>query len=568
MSQQILFKRGLTLYNSLGEVKAAFDGLTWTTGEPVIAKYLDSSVVKVLFGIGIGDGVGSANYRLVCDHETVNQILTRLGNLTTALSDHEDQLADGTTPGHVVNDESSDIVFENGIAKIKAGKIGLDSISTSSTSGILGYKSEDLSTTNNNAPAVVMTWDDVVKELGNIGFYTFRKATIGGESVESQSVQGELKITLDDNFTVTKDASNNSLHIALNGTVSDGEEGAPVTLTTASGPVKISGTSNAIITEFGPDVAFPNTPAIQNETVTVGSAGDVDTSKAVPTVGYVIQKINSVLASNDAMHYMGTLDPSAAEFKLPAGNAGDTYKITAEGTIEGLGEVHVGDMVICKTDNTAESTAANWDVIEVHDGSISAPTTATNGNIAVFDANGSALADGGVKVADLVKGSTLVGATNGLELTGSNTTGALGNGNVIIGHSEVTLTEEGKETGTVVTGVETNAYGHVTKVTYGEAAKSLILEHSGTEGAWNGNILNGGYFINGVQLEDSTLSVFATGLPGTVRAASGTSLKFLKDAIIGKSENLVANEYAITSAQKGDVVELSVVIDKIDGGTF
>ena len=566
MSQQILFKRGLTLYSSVSAVKAAFDALTWTAGEPVVASYIDNSVTKILFAIGISDGVGSTHYRLISDNETVNQLATSLGQAIQTLNSHIDQLADGENSGHVVNSEEADIVFENGVGKIKAGKINLDSISTSDKSGILGYKTSDLSTTNNNAPAVVLTWDEIINELSNADLKTFRKATIGGETVESQTIQGELKITLDDNFKVTKDSASNSLHISLNGTVSDGEEGAPVTLTTASGPVKISGTSNAIVTEFGSDVAFPNTPAIQNETVTVGSAGDVETSKAVPTVGYVIKKINSVLASNDAMHYMGTLDPSVAEFKLPAGNAGDTYKITAAGTITGLGEVHVGDMIICKTDNTAENTAANWDVIEVHDGSISAPTTATNGNIAVFDANGSALADGGVKVSDLVKGSVSVGANNGLELTGSNTTGALGNGNVVISHSEVSLTEEGKDTGTVVTGVETNKYGHVTKVTYGEAAKNLELEHTG-EG-WVGNTLNGGYFINGVQLENNTLSVFATGLPGTVRAASGTELKFLKDAIVGKTESLGANEYAITSAQKGSTVELSVVIDKIDGGTF
>jgi len=54
----------------------------------------------------------------------------------------------------------------------------------------------------------------------------------------------------------------------------------------------------------------------------------------------------------------------------PAGNAGEAYKVSAAGMINGIA-VEVGDMVICTVDGTAEATAdtyttvaANWIVIQ------------------------------------------------------------------------------------------------------------------------------------------------------------------------------------------------------------
>ncbi len=78
--------------------------------------------------------------------------------------------------------------------------------------------------------------------------------------------------------------------------------------------------------------------------------------------------VDGILGANDAMIYKGVIDCSA-DPNYPAGNAGDTYKISVAGTIGGVfgTDVAVGDLVICNSDNTSTgnqaTVGANWDVI-------------------------------------------------------------------------------------------------------------------------------------------------------------------------------------------------------------
>ena len=558
MSQQIIFKRGKDVYNNLSAATSAFNLLDWKSGEPAVARYLEGGNTRLLFAIGIADGVGSTNYRVISSFDTVDDLQKALGQLSNAFSAHEGAMANDTVAGHVKNDETSDIVFTDGIAKIKEGSIALTSLAGSAASGIIGVKDEDLAT---GGKASLLTWSDVITELGKQGFKTFNKVKIGDQEVVAGSLQDALEISLDNNFTVTK-SGNNKLNISF--TAGDAEFNT--SLTTVSGPIKISGTTDAIVTEFDPEgsITFPSTPAITSGAVQVGDSADNANSAAIPTIGFVNKKIESALALNDAMHYKGTLDPTTET--LPAGDAGDTYKISVEGEIEGLGLLHVGDMIICNADNTAEGTASGWDIIEVHDGTIMGPETAVAGNIVVFEEGGKSVADSGVSANTLVTNSRKVIAGAGLEFGTGNGSGTLAS-DVTIQHAKVELTEEGKETGDVVKSIETNEYGHITKVVYGEAEKSLELAKAG-EGAWSGDYLVGGKFINGISLSNNVLTAYATDLPGNVRVSSGSTLGFLKDLVIGKTGELGDNEYAIVSAQNSDKLELSVVIDKIDGGTF
>ena len=511
----------------------------------------------MLFAIGIADGVGSTNYRVISNIDTVDDLQKIVAQLDRDFTSHEGTMADGTTAGHVINDESSDIEFTDGIAKLKTGSVTLDSLAKSAEAGIIGVKSEDLAT---GGAASLLTWEEVIVELGNQGFKTFKKVKIGDQEITASNLQDSLEIGLDDNFTVTK--SGNKLNISF---TAGNDAEFNTTLTTASGPVKISGTTDAIVTEFSPTeaVTFPTAPAITNGAVQVGSLSDNSSSAAIPTVGFVNQKIEAALASNDAMHYKGTFDPTTET--LPAGDAGDTYKISVEGEIDGLGLLHIGDMIICNADGTTEGTAEGWDVIEVHNGSLMGPETAVSGNLVVFDGTNS-VSDSGINAGSLVTNTRKVIAGAGLELGSGNGSGTLA-ADVTIQHAKVELTEEDKETGDVVKSIETNEYGHITKVVYGEASKNLELAHSGD--GWSGNYVTGGKFINGISLSNNVLTAYATDLPGNVRVASGTTLGFLKDLIIGKTtDDLGDDEYAIISAQNSDKLELSVVIDKIDGGTF
>lgn len=563
MSQQILFKRGLNLFSNRSAALDKFNALSWTAGEPVIACYSEGIQTKILFAIGIGTGTGSANYRLIADFETIAALVSSLDALSKSLESHEDILANSENAGHVINDETADIEFVNGIGKLKKGNLAIDALAKNAASGIIGYKTSSVNSADSEgAAAEVLSWNDVLTELQTAGLKTFRTITIGKSSdpsgmvsVEAPGVGSTLKITTDDNISVSS-PNGNDLHISLAADL--GEVGSDLT-TLENQPIVLTGTTKGISTAFNPNgVELP--AGSTAFTVTPGSDIDTDSSSYVATVGYVSQKINKVLESNDAMHYMGSLDPTVAEFALPAGNAGDTYKISKDGSIEGLGNVHAGDMIICNSDNTLESTPTNWDVVEVHDGSLIAPEGISAGNIIAFG-NGNEVIDTNINYQNIVTSARGVQAGTGL--TGGGTLGS----DITIAHGNVSTATEGE--GSLITGIEVNEQGHVTKIVKGNIDNSLTLEKNGVSGSWSeGAYVNSGYTISGVSLESGVLTAYASELPGLVRAANGTQLKYIKDVIAGKSGELAANEYAITAAQNGDVVELSVKIDKIDGGTF
>lgn len=583
MAQQILLKRGSKVYENYLLLQNALNNLAWTPGEPVVASYLNEKLEKrTIIAIGVAIGIENANnsdcYRVILEEKSVNDAISSLQGtlsvLADTLSDHVETLANGTgkdaISGHVINSDESEIEFTNGIGKIKNASIALNKLATSASSGILGYKSSDLNPTDGAAPVKVLTWDDIASALiEHANFKPFNGAVVGG--IEPTSDDGKLRITLGDGLIAAADGDN-AVKISIDGELG-GQQGA-LNVTTAEGSqIIFSGTTDALKGEFPSALQFKSAPSITEGAVSVGDPGDNDDSALIPTVSYVREKIKSAIAETDAMTYKGVLDPTVDGFTLPSGNSGDTYKISKNGSILGLGDVHVGDMVICTSDDTSANTPASWDLIEVHDGSISAPVSAVDGNIAVFTQGGAALVDSNVQAEDLLlKGSTTIVVNDGL--TGG---GVLGNGELTISHNTVEVTDE--TTGDVITDITVNEYGHVTSITRGEGSK-ITLEREADEnleGAWVGNSLAAGLQISGVSLESNTLKVFASKVPGKVRLTSESELKYLGEAITGKSkdllntdENIKGTEYSVSVEQDAEngIMQLSVVIDKIDGGTF
>jgi hypothetical protein len=125
MSQQILFKRSADIYSNRTAAIEKLNTLTWAAGEPIIANYYDNGETRILFAIGIANRVGSQGYRIISDFETVSQLITSLDTLSKALESHEGSLVSGENAGHVINDETSDIEFTNGIGKLKQGSLAL-----------------------------------------------------------------------------------------------------------------------------------------------------------------------------------------------------------------------------------------------------------------------------------------------------------------------------------------------------------------------------------------------------------------------------------------------------------
>lgn len=126
-----------------------------------------------------------------------------------------------------------------------------------------------------------------------------------------------------------------------------------------------------------------------------------DESTKIATTEFVHNLLREKLAAADAMTYKGII---AGGTNLPTGNAGDFYKVSTAGVISGY-NVHVGDILICKTDNTAANTPANWDLICVTpDGTMYGPGTSVVDNIPTFsNINGTAIKDSGIPVANIGK---------------------------------------------------------------------------------------------------------------------------------------------------------------------
>lgn len=105
-------------------------------------------------------------------------------------------------------------------------------------------------------------------------------------------------------------------------------------------------------------------------------------------------KLDNLLATNDAMVFKGTIggDAAATIHELPAEHsAGETYRVYDikggnNGKYLGNGEVcEIGDLIICIKDGTTHS-AGDWTIVQTNiDGVVIGPTSAEVNHVAVFD---------------------------------------------------------------------------------------------------------------------------------------------------------------------------------------
>lgn len=95
------------------------------------------------------------------------------------------------------------------------------------------------------------------------------------------------------------------------------------------------------------------------------------TNSQIPTAAAVKAYADGLLAANDAMVLRGGIDASANP-NYPAGNAGDTYKITVAGRIGGASGplVAVGDTIYCTVDSTVAgnhaTVGASWTIVQAN----------------------------------------------------------------------------------------------------------------------------------------------------------------------------------------------------------
>lgn len=107
-------------------------------------------------------------------------------------------------------------------------------------------------------------------------------------------------------------------------------------------------------------------------------------------------------AISGALTYQGALDCSASP-NYPAGNKGDTYRVSVAGKVGGGSgvNVEVGDLLICLADGTASGNQAtvgsSWEIAQANlDGAVIGPASSTDSHVALFNGtSGKSLKDGG-----------------------------------------------------------------------------------------------------------------------------------------------------------------------------
>lgn len=113
------------------------------------------------------------------------------------------------------------------------------------------------------------------------------------------------------------------------------------------------------------------------------TAGVGTNTTQIATTAFVVAEIADRFAANDAMTYQGAIDASTNP-NYPAGDAGDTYRISVAGKIGGASgpNVEIGDLLILHVDGSASGNHAtvgtNWDIIQTNiDGAVTLDATQT-----------------------------------------------------------------------------------------------------------------------------------------------------------------------------------------------
>lgn len=155
--------------------------------------------------------------------------------------------------------------------------------------------------------------------------------------------------------------------------------------------------------------ASGNVSFVLNGTTNTGVTSDIASNSSsttlVPSTSgvatYVANQISSKLASNDAMLFVGTIngtgviqshnssvvtatDDTTNISALTGYSAGWTFKVTASGTISGVGTVESGDMVICIKDYASAYSASDWTVVQANiDGAVTASAALTASQLVI-----------------------------------------------------------------------------------------------------------------------------------------------------------------------------------------
>lgn len=175
----------------------------------------------------------------------------------------------------------------------------------------------------------------------------------------------------------------------------------------------LKGATSAIQTQLNTKITASSTDTLTNKTIDANGTGNsitnletadfaanvidtdvtlaADSDTRLATQKAVKAYADGLIAAANATIYKGATDCSTNP-NYPAADAGWLYRVSVGGKIGGASgtDVQAGDMFICTTDSTASgdqaTVGANWNVIQANiDGAVVGPSSATDGNIVLFD---------------------------------------------------------------------------------------------------------------------------------------------------------------------------------------
>lgn len=355
------------------------------------------------------------------------------------------------------------------------------------------------------------------------------------------------------------------------------------------GNIQISESQVTNLTEHLNAKAPLESPALTG-TPTAPTAATGTNTTQIATTAFVNAEIDAKMGESDAMVYKGTLDGGSTGTYgalTPAANKGYTYKVTTAGLIDGV-RVEVGDMLICNTDNTDSATAnnystiaENWDFIQGNqDGVVVGPSSATSGNVVLFDgATGKLIKDSGKTIGKSVPSNAEFTDTKVTSVNNHYTPAADASSELSAAASGATAAwsidvvkavklqrdAKGHVVGVSVTSGKLPANPNVdTKVTQNSNAEDkefpLLAKYTNN----TTNETNTAKYAGGVTVNPSKKQISATKFKGALEgnadtasaAASGSSLE---TAINSKADR-------VASATEGDFAALDANGNLVDSG--
>lgn len=219
------------------------------------------------------------------------------------------------------------------------------------------------------------------KSLDGLSFVDFNKAT------DAHSSNNDIHVTLNQKNAWTQD-------------ILDLEE-LTNTLVAEKAPLdspELIGVPTAPTAETSTDTTQIATAAFVQAAIKAGDAHSVDgrhVDDNQVTVSYlwtaykIKAYVDSLLASNDAMIFKGTLGTGGTITVLPTTeyNAGWSYKVITAGTYAGI-VCQIGDLIICIKDYISGTASIDdWTVTQTNiDGAVTGSSTSVvDGHVAIFD---------------------------------------------------------------------------------------------------------------------------------------------------------------------------------------